>query len=65
MHEGGGRWVGSNKVVELKKKKKRTYIVCQNLFQSAGFVYFFFPEGLIFIIFFKKFAEQIKSVNWN
>ena len=20
MHEGGGRWVGSNKVVELKKK---------------------------------------------
>ena len=21
MHEGGGRWVGSNKVVELKKKK--------------------------------------------
>ena len=23
MHEGGGRWVGSNKVVELKKKKKK------------------------------------------
>ena len=23
MHEGGGRWVDSNKVVELKKKKKR------------------------------------------
>ena len=23
VHEGGGRWVGSNKVVELKKKKKR------------------------------------------
>ena len=22
MHEGGGRWVGSNKVVELKKKNK-------------------------------------------
>ena len=22
MHKGGGRWVGSNKVVELKKKKK-------------------------------------------
>ena len=21
MHEGGGRWVGSNKVVELKKGK--------------------------------------------
>ena len=21
MHEGGGRWVGSNKVVELKKNK--------------------------------------------
>ena len=24
MHAGGGRWVGSNKVVELKKKKKKT-----------------------------------------
>ena len=23
MHEGGGRWVGSNKVVELKKKKRK------------------------------------------
>ena len=22
MHEGGGRWVGSNKLVELKKKKR-------------------------------------------
>ena len=22
VHEGGGRWVGSNKVVEIKKKKK-------------------------------------------
>ena len=22
VHEGGGRWVGSNKVVELKKKKE-------------------------------------------
>ena len=24
MPEGGGRWVGSNKVVELKKKEVRT-----------------------------------------
>ena len=23
MHEGGGRWVGGNKLVELKKKKKK------------------------------------------
>ena len=23
VHEGGRRWVGSNKLVELKKKKKR------------------------------------------
>ena len=23
MNYGGGRWVGSNKLVELKKKKKR------------------------------------------
>ena len=22
MHKGGGRWVGSNKLVELKKKKQ-------------------------------------------
>ena len=22
VHEGGGRWVGSNKLVELKKKRK-------------------------------------------
>ena len=22
VHEGGGRWVGNNKVVELKKKEK-------------------------------------------
>ena len=22
VHEGGGRWVGSNKLVELKKKKQ-------------------------------------------
>ena len=24
MHEGGGRWGGSNKLVELKKKKEST-----------------------------------------
>ena len=24
VHEGGGRWVGSNKVVELKKKEEET-----------------------------------------
>ena len=23
MHEGGGRWIGNNKVVELKKKEKK------------------------------------------
>ena len=23
VHEGGGRWVGSNKVIEQKKKKKK------------------------------------------
>ena len=25
MHKGGGKWVGSNKVVELKKKKKDNF----------------------------------------
>ena len=29
VHEGGGRWVGSNKLVELKKKKKsKIYKTC-------------------------------------
>ena len=27
MHEGGGRWVGSNKLVELKKKKEMLGII--------------------------------------
>ena len=31
MHEGGGRWVGSNKLVELKKKNKT---VVHNVFGS-------------------------------
>ena len=26
MHEGGGRWAGSNKLVEIKKKKKKKLI---------------------------------------
>ena len=33
MHEGGGKWVGSNKVVELKKKKsniKKTKIMASS-----------------------------------
>ena len=25
VHEGGGWWVGSNKLIELKKKEKQTY----------------------------------------
>ena len=42
MHEGGGRWVGSNKLVELKKKKKGYALdftggtVDRNLLASAG-----------------------------
>ena len=29
MHEGGGRWVGSNKLVELKQKKiKKILSLC-------------------------------------
>ena len=31
MHEGGGRWVGSNKLVELKKKKKSSKILGNEL----------------------------------
>ena len=30
MHEGGGRWVGSNKLVELKKKNKRNIPLAWN-----------------------------------
>ena len=42
MHEGGGRWVGSNKLVELKKKKKENVqgfpdgSVVKNLPAKAG-----------------------------
>ena len=31
MHEGGGRWVGSNKLVEQKKKKKVAILQKPNL----------------------------------
>ena len=31
MHEGEGRWVGSNKLVELKKKKERNNAVCSHM----------------------------------
>ena len=33
MHEGGGRWVGSNKLVELKKKKRKHVYFLHALFQ--------------------------------
>ena len=37
VHEGGGRWVGSNKVVELKKKKKTILKkIYANIFQKFG-----------------------------
>ena len=43
MHEAGGRWVGSNKVVEIKKKKKKDRELkeysgkrLKTLFMSAG-----------------------------
>ena len=29
MHEGGGTWVGSNKLVELKKKKRNFPSNCE------------------------------------
>ena len=31
VHEGGGRWVGSNKLVELKKKKENLSWNMENL----------------------------------
>ena len=34
VHEGGGGWVGSNKVVELKKKKKRKESMCQHKWKN-------------------------------
>ena len=41
MHAGGGRWVGSNKLVELKKKKENVQgfpdgSVVKNLPAKAG-----------------------------
>ena len=32
VHEGGGRWVGSNKLVELKKKKRKKKRASSTLF---------------------------------
>ena len=40
MHEGGGRWVGSNKLVELKKKKNGCTEVFN--FDEIQFIYFSF-----------------------
>ena len=44
MHEGGGSQVGSNKLVELKKKKKKISIslrsVIETLLASVGGVMF-------------------------
>ena len=37
MHEGGGRWVGSNKLVEPKKKKK-----FKNNFEVFIAIWFYF-----------------------
>ena len=34
MHEGRGRWVGSNKVVELKKKKKKRKLANHSIVRS-------------------------------
>ena len=42
MHEGGGRWVGSNKVVELKKKKTKE----NNFFFSILKKYYLAATGL-------------------
>ena len=36
MHEGGGRWVGSNKVVELKKKRETMETFSQKLHLLQG-----------------------------
>ena len=39
MHEGGGRWVDSNKLRELKKKKKigeGCHVLLQGIFLTQG-----------------------------
>ena len=47
VHEGGGRWVGSNKLVELNKQTKRTRIYLESWYLDSCF----FPEKVeIFII---------------
>ena len=40
VHEGGGKWVGSNKVVELKKKKKKSLQKALNWIQKK-------PKGIL------------------
>ena len=39
MHESGGRWVGSNKLVELKKKKKDLRYSTGNFIQYLVITY--------------------------
>ena len=38
MHERGGRWVDSNKLVEIKKKKVFIYYICKN-YQKYTYTY--------------------------
>ena len=52
MHEGGGRWVGSNKLVELKKKKKKK--------KSYAFYVFVFAL-VIQLLIYSKFHQFYKT----
>ena len=53
MHEGGGRWVGSNKLVELKKKNVSVF----NLAAGRGMI--------IVFIRFSKYSDANNHSSWR
>ena len=59
VHKGGGRWVGSNEVVELKKKKKKhepntvfSVIICKKVVKK-NMIYICTTQNIILQIFTK------------
>ena len=65
VHEGGGRWVGSNKLVELKKKKERK----SAFFFSFSFLAYGYPSCSciisLFTIAFEMMKVKFSHVYWS
>ena len=52
MHKGGGRWVGSNKLVELKKKKKSWHLEKEKLGKLSRIKILKRPNQILFVCLF-------------